>query len=332
MLLKWNFIAAALICAAGFSQVRAQAPRIAILDIEWENAVSYIDDLADPARLVTSPNPVTVNSRNFMPFLAIGDIVSVNGKPAKGTWVDAGRGVQLFRNPAPGQAISDIPVRGGMVDIHLEILQSDGTSVGSIMTSGFTGGGVPPGISPPGSAFNLTVTGGTGAFLGARGTVAGGAGVSFRVASMAEDPSNRRINGGTRGHFYAYLIPSAWPEIVITANGPAVFHSDFSPVTSAKPGQAGEILILTVTGLGPTRPGLVPGTLFPDNPTQEVNSPLEVTVNGNPADVENKIGWPGTTDTYRVDIRVPDRTTPGMAAVQVTAAFIAGREVSIPLQ
>ncbi len=117
-----------------------------------------------------------------------------------------------------------------------------------------------------------------------------------------------------------------------SASGPAVFHADFSPVTPAKPARAGESLILTVTGLGPTRPGLTPGTSFPDSPAQEVNSPLEVTVNGKPADVMNKFGWPGTTDTYRVDMRVPDGTTPGMAALQVTAAFIPGREVRLPVQ
>jgi uncharacterized protein (TIGR03437 family) len=65
---------------------------------------------------------------------------------------------------------------------------------------------------------------------------------------------------------------------------------------------------------------------------QEVNSPVEVKVNGNVAEVLNKIGWPGTTDTYRLDIRVPDGTAPGMATVQLTAAFIPGREVSLPVQ
>ena len=54
--------------------------------------------------------------------------------------------------------------------------------------------------------------------------------------------------------------------------------------------------------------------------------------NGKPTDVLNKFGWPGTTDTYRLDIRVPDGTASGMAALQVTAAFIAGREVRIPVQ
>lgn len=149
---------------------------------------------------------------------------------------------------------------------------------------------------------------------------------------MAEDPANRRTYGGGRGHYIISLIPLSWPEIVATASGPAVFHSDFSLVSSAKPARAGETLIVTATGLGPTVPGLTPGTPFPDNPVQQVNSPLEVTVNGKPADVLTKFGWPGTTDKYRVDIRVPDGTAAGIAALQLTAAFITGTAVSIPVQ
>jgi hypothetical protein len=326
---KWNGIIAAVFCSAA-GQAWAQAPRLATLDIDWENAVVYIDDVADPSRFVSSPTPVTPTLRNFMTFLAIGDIVSVNGRPAKGSFVDRGRVVQLIRTPAPGQAISDLALRGGMVEIHLEILHSDGTPVGTIMTSGFTGGGPLPGS--PGPCCNLTVTGGTGAFLGVRGTLGGNLSPGFRPTSMVEDPANRRINGGNRGRWSAYLIPMTWPEIVTTASGPAVFHADFSPVAPAKPARAGETLIVTATGLGPTRPGVNPGSVFTNDPLQEVNSPVEVTVNGNAAQVVNKIGWPGTADTYRLDIRVPDGTVSGMAALQLTVAFIPAREVRIPVQ
>ena len=58
------------------------------------------------------------------------------------------------RRDEPGQAIGDLALRGGIVDVHLEILRSDGTPLGSIMTSGFTGGAAPPGL-PSGLSFNL---------------------------------------------------------------------------------------------------------------------------------------------------------------------------------
>jgi hypothetical protein len=299
------------------------------LDIEFENYVNYVNDPADPSKLATSPNMVNANIRNFMTSILVGDIVAVNGRPAKGSLVVKSQFMMLGPSPMPSQAIGDI-AQGALGDSYLEILQTDGTRVGSIMSalSGFTT--APPGV-PPGQFANSAVAGGTGAFLGARGLITT-PGFTLRNASMQEDPANRRMNGGGRGHIFVYLIPMSWPEIPSTASGPAVFHADFSPVTSAKPARSGETLIVTATGLGPTRPGLAPGTPFPDSPLQEVNSPLEVTVNGKPTDVLNKIGWPGTTDTYRVDIRVPDGTAPGIATLQVTAAFIAGREMKIPVQ
>jgi uncharacterized protein (TIGR03437 family) len=57
------------------------------------------------------------------------------------------------------------------------------------------------------------------------------------------------------------------------AGSPAVFHADFSPVTPARPARAGETLIVMATGLGPTRPGMNPGTPFPENPLLEMKFP-----------------------------------------------------------
>ena len=112
------------------------------------------------------------------------------------------------------------------------------------------------------------------------------------------------------------MIPMFVPQIVTTAGGPAVFHSDLSPVTAAKPAKAGEVLIVEATGLGPTVPGVDPGQPFPTDSLFQVNSPVDVTVNGRPAEVINSIGWPGLVDTYRIDFRAPDGTTAGMASIQ----------------
>ena len=93
-------------------------------------------------------------------------------------------------------------------------------------------------------------------------------------------------------------------------------------------------MIARAKGLGPTRPKLLPAgaVRFGANPYEEVNSPVEVTVNGTPADVITKIGWPGETDTYRVDIRLPAGTAPGPASIQITAAWIPGSAVAVPVR
>ena len=87
------------------------------------------------------------------------------------------------------------------------------------------------------------------------------------------------------------LTPMSRPEIQVTATGPAVIHSsDFSVVTAAKPAKVGEILSLFATGLGPVRGNVDPGKPFPTSPPPLVNSPVEVFVNGVPAEVLAAVG------------------------------------------
>src|SRR5262249_12002643 len=98
----------------------------------------------------------------------------------------------------------------------------------------------------------------------------GGNTVSPRSASMT-DPAARCVPGGGSRRYKFYLIPMFRPEVISLASGPAVVHaSDFSLVTAANPAQAGELLSLFASGLGPTRPGVDPGQPFPASPLQPV--------------------------------------------------------------
>jgi uncharacterized protein (TIGR03437 family) len=125
----------------------------------------------------------------------------------------------------------------------------------------------------------------------------------------------------------------SWPAVIATANGPAVTHSnDFSLVSSAKPASPSEILSLFATGLGPARASLSPGQPFPLSPLAVLNSPIDVTVNGKSAEVLGAVGYPGTTDSYQVNFRLPSDTPKGSASLQVTAAWIPGPPVSIAVQ
>ncbi len=327
---------AAAFCAAAFSESgMAQAAPATIIQIDVENRVAYHYDSNDYSRMATSPARGSIQTRTFSQILSLGDIVAVNGSPAKGLWV--ARGLLLRTLPAPpaGQAIGDV-ARTVINDLAFEILQPDGTPVGTILAGGLGGGPAPPGapLASTGSAF--VITGGTGAFLGVRGQ----AGLVLdtaptRSTSVVEDPANRRINGGGGSRFVLHLIPLSPPEVVSTADGPTVLHPDFTQVTADKPARAGETLIAVATGLGPTRPGVDPGQPFPSSPgsaLSAVNSPILVTVNGQPAQVINSVGWPGMVDTYRVDFRVPDGTASGAASIQLSAAWIAGHEVQVHFQ
>ena len=326
----------AVLCAAWGQAARAQVAPVTILQVETDSQVRYVYDTADHSTFATLPNPINQAFPTFATWVTEGDIVAVNGKPAKGIYLTRQVAINLSPTPPPGQGISDV-VATNMVDRILVLMQPDGTPIGSIMMLGLDGGTAPPGAPAISRASNFAISGGTGAFLGVRGQFESGPTIPgappTRNASVKEDPARRRINGGTRSIYILHLIPMTRPEVVITPNGPAISHAnDFSLVSTAKPAAPGEILSLFATGLGPVNQVLDPGKPFPANPPAAVNSPVEVTVNGRPAEALAAVGYPGTTDNYQVNFRVPTDTAKGLATVQVTAAWIAGPEVRIAVQ
>lgn len=336
MIGKWGLFIAAALCAATGREVWAQVPQFATLEIEWENGVTYHDIVTDPARRATSPNIVNAVSRTFTRIISIADIASVNGKPARGSVVLNQFRLQMSSNPVPGQSIGE-GTKGAMGDQFLDIVHPDGTAIGTIMGAGFILATPPPGTPPAQSnqTHNIAVTGGTGAYLGVRGMLTGLVltGVGFRVASMEEDPANRRLHGGERGRFVAYLIPLIRPEVTSTDGRPAVFHaSDFSPVSESKPAAPGEVLSIFATGLGPTSPGQELGKPFPGQPLHQANSPIEVLVNGKAAAVLGAVGYPGSVDTFQVNFRMPEDTAGGPATLQLSAAWITGPGVKVAVQ
>jgi hypothetical protein len=319
-----------------YAAAAAQDGPAVILDMRIENRVVYWADSPDVSKLATNPSGTTpVATRTFATFMSIADIVSINGRPVKGTWTIRAMQLNLSPNPAAGQAIADT-TRQNQVDAVFEILQPNGTPIGTLFLLGVSSGSPPPGAPLIANNTNFAVVGGTGAFLGARGQQELVELIQVEhQASQTEDPSLRRITGAGAGirRLVIHLIPMFRPEVAITSAGPAVVHaSDFSLVTPAKPAHAGEILTVIASGLGPTRPGVDPGQPFPASPLQTVNSPVELNINGSQADVLYAGGYPGAIDAYQVNFRIPDGTAPGVAAVQLTAGFITGTPVKIPLQ
>jgi uncharacterized protein (TIGR03437 family) len=330
--LAMTILSAAVYCNLALGQ----STQTTLLTIDIANYVPYGYDVFDTQKFATAPVLTPASgpggARAFQFFVFIGDIVAVNGKPVKGLWTARGTTFSFEPNAVPGHSIADF-TRGNVIDMYWEISQVDGTPIGTLAASGLTRGSRPPGAPAAQTGDNMTIVGGTGAFLGARGQ----AGVidlgSPRQTSVVEDPANRRIIGGARRSYVLHVIPMFVPQIVTTANGLAVTHSsDFTPVTASKPATVGEILSVFAGGLGPTRPGVDPGTPFPSSPLVAVNSPVEVTVNGRPAEVLAAIGFPGSVDGYQVNFRVPPDTGKGVATIQMSAAWVAGTPVSIAVQ
>src|SRR5262249_6002875 len=151
----------------------AQVPPASVLRIDTTNVVLYTECTSDPSKFATDPIPstcATPSGGTFTRTLGIADIVAVNGQPAKGTHTRGAIGnLRLNTVPNPGVAIADT-VRVAVAVFTFEILKSDGTPIGTIITTGLAGGAAPPGspLAVTGGN-NFVISGGTGAFLGARG-------------------------------------------------------------------------------------------------------------------------------------------------------------------
>jgi uncharacterized protein (TIGR03437 family) len=308
------------------SAAAGQVPTASLLQIDVKDHTIYVFDVD---RGVWATNPAKLSRqapKTFESWIGIGDIVSINGAPARGTIFESSMTISSSSTLIPGQAIVDSP-RGGMYHWDLDLMQADGTYLGMVQVSGLSGGPPPPGAPKSIGRANYNVLGGTGAFTGVRGyynstidTI-----IPVRTTSAAEDPAYRRTNGGGILHLALYLIPPSPPQLT------SLYHSDNRLVTNARPAAPGETLLARVTGLGPVRPAVEPGGVFPADPPATVNSPVAVTVNGEPADVLNAIGWSGTSDSYAVQFRMPGASA-GVARIQVSVAWMAGPTTTIRVE
>jgi hypothetical protein len=322
----------ALTASLGF-HASAQTPASTILTIEMENVVQYQENFANLSKNGTSAvmeAPIGPPS-TFSPGYFIADIATINGKKSKGTTFARNLYVNFNPNPSGSQALADIN-RAQAMEILLEIQQADGTAVGTIVLTGVTAGGPPLGAPKSAPTGNFAVIGGTGAFLGARGQAATISN-SFRATSTFENPINRRTFPAGVWKLAIQLLSLTTPEVFSTTSGPAIVHaSDFSLVTAAKPAHPGEVLTLFATGLGPTRPGVDPGQVFTASPAQIVSSPIDVLVNGTAGEVLFSGGYPNTVDNFQVNFRMPGDVASGSASIQLSAAWVVGTEVKIPVQ
>src|SRR5690348_11688766 len=216
-----------ILIAGGYVDPAQGQPSPTTLVIELQNVVEYQIDTTDLSKWGNNP-AVTQGSVAQgkgvgcagVPIIGYGDIVSVNGQPARGTYTARGTSVCMSATPTAGAFTISDTTWSSKRDETFEILQSDGvTPIGTIMTVGLNSGSpTPPG--PRAGNQNYAIVGGTGAFLGAQGQKGGAnnrlsSSTPERTASITEDPSMRRQNGGGHIASILYIIPMSRPDIVL---------------------------------------------------------------------------------------------------------------------
>jgi uncharacterized protein (TIGR03437 family) len=128
------------------------------------------------------------------------------------------------------------------------------------------------------------------------------------------------------------------PSIFIagTANGlllaDAYHAEDWAPVTATNRANPGERIILKAMDLGATDPANEFGQPFPQSPFAHVTAVVNARVNTRPAAVEDKLGWPGEADVYRIDIRLPAKTEPGLAKLDISENGVISQTAGVWVQ
>jgi hypothetical protein len=315
-----RFLVAYFLGAVAFGQTIPTADQPVVISVEGDNYVIYRGTTFDLTKIAKDQNPTTSAQTAFLTFVNVGDVRTVNGKPSKGLYTSQGPAAMPYRaNPQPGQPISDMDA-GGMLQCVWLIHSAEGKYIGTLLDAGITGA-------------DHIVGGGSGAFLGMTGIhLVTEAITPQRQAANSEDPSNRRIHGGGRFRDVFYLYPKTRPAVIATAGGAAVFHQDGKIVSIANPAQSGEVMTLYATGLGPTSPAVVFGQPFPQGTLCTVNAPVEIAVNGKASEVLYAGGFPGGTDQYQVNFRLPSDLNTGNGSLQLTGAWVAGPQIAIAIK
>jgi hypothetical protein len=183
------------------------------LKVDVNNFVLYNYDTFDTTQFGTNPSSTNVMMKTYNYHISIGDIVGVNGVAAKGTLLCTHTMFVLSPTAAVGSMRAIADTRRAMIDdCSLEVLTGDGAAVGTIFVHGLFGGPPVPGAPGTVALSNLIVTGGTGAFLGVRGQAGQTGPWTPRVASVTEDPANRRVNTGGVESIVLQLFPMFPPS------------------------------------------------------------------------------------------------------------------------
>src|SRR5438094_189215 len=119
--------------------VMAQTAEPVVITIDVENYVAYRGDVLDPAKVAKDPNPVTGTVAAFLESIQVGDIVAVNGQPAKGLYQTVGTIMPFRANPTAGQPIADLNSTG-FFRCSWEILGAEGDYIGTLFDGGAGGG------------------------------------------------------------------------------------------------------------------------------------------------------------------------------------------------
>jgi uncharacterized protein (TIGR03437 family) len=138
---------------------------------------------------------------------------------------------------------------------------------------------------------------------------------------------------GTSAPAPVTILPVAPKLFTLTMDGkgePIVLHANYTVVSSQSPAQAGEVVIVYLTGLGAVTPSLDAGAPAGDGsdayPINYVQADVGVTVNGEPTSVQFAGLAPYFVGLYQLNVQLPATLLPGANAFYVVSGQQASQD------
>ena len=128
-------------------------------------------------------------------------------------------------------------------------------------------------------------------------------------------------------------LASVQPGVAASSGRLVAQHAaDFSPVTPDSPATGGEMIILTLVGMGVTDPPVASGAAAPSDSLATTVIQPNVTVGGLQADIVFAALMPGAVGLYQIELTVPAGLPSGDQPVAVTQGGVAANVAVLPIQ
>jgi uncharacterized protein (TIGR03437 family) len=157
--------------------------------------------------------------------------------------------------------------------------------------------------------------------------------VPFDVAAVSETTVVINNNGTTTTVSNVPILPAKPRIFEIHLDGKtyaAALHLDYSLVSPDAPARPGEIILLFLTGLGPTDPSVATNLPGPVPPAATVYQPT-LRLGGVEQEVLGSFYAPELTSVYQVNFRIKDNTAPGEQEIEVFVEGLGGQKVMLPV-
>jgi Bacterial Ig-like domain (group 1) len=123
----------------------------------------------------------------------------------------------------------------------------------------------------------------------------------------------------TASQSFPVVLNAVDPGLFVTSDGrAAALNQDLSVHSAATPQPAGAIMVLYLTGQGPTTPAVLDGAGAPSSPLSLVNGQVTALIGGKPAEVVFAGLAPGFVGDTQVNLRIPQGVEPGDRSVIIT--------------